>query len=136
MQWATVIYFTKNKLAESVFKFMDYIKENYEFYSLMYNFRPNLYRNDYALSIALQSLIGYSTKNFTSIPGTISAVTGNIYVFPHILATATLAIGYTNSQGNPMMNCIRHTDLHFIDKRTLFEQCIQELETFVYAPSE
>ena len=69
MQWATVIYFRRSELAEAVFDFMEYIKQHYEFYSLMYNFRADKYRNDYALSIAVQTLTGYNTGNFAQIPG-------------------------------------------------------------------
>lgn len=74
MQWATVVYFTKSELAEAVFDFMAYIKKNYEFYSLMYNFRPDKYRNDFALSIAIQTLTGYNTGNFAQIPGNLDTL--------------------------------------------------------------
>lgn len=74
MQWATVIYFTRSELAEAVFDFMAYIRKNYEFYSLMYNFRADKYRNDFALSIAIQALTGYSIGNFAQIPGTLDTL--------------------------------------------------------------
>jgi hypothetical protein len=74
MQWATVIYFRRSELAESVFNFMEYIKQHYEFYSLMYNFRADKYRNDFALSIALQTLTGYNIGNFAQIPGTLDSL--------------------------------------------------------------
>ena len=74
MQWATVIYFRQSELAEAVFDFMRYIRQNYEFYSLMYNFRADKYRNDFALSIAIQTLTGYNTGNFAQIPGTLDSL--------------------------------------------------------------
>jgi len=74
MQWATVMYFRRSELAEAVFDFMRYIRQNYEFYSLMYNFRADKYRNDFALSIAIQTLTGYNTGNFAQIPGTLDSL--------------------------------------------------------------
>jgi len=69
MQWATVVYFTKNPFAKSVFDFMQHIKSNWEYYTLLYSFRSGLFRNDFAISIALQTLSGYSTKNHDVLPG-------------------------------------------------------------------
>ena len=74
MQWATVMYFRRSELAEAVFDFMLYIRQNYEFYSLMYNFRADKYRNDFALSIAIQTLTGYNIGNFAQIPGTLDSL--------------------------------------------------------------
>jgi hypothetical protein len=93
MQWATVIYFTKCEFSEAVFTFMNKIKENWEYYALLYNFRSHQFRNDFALSIALQALSGYSTKNHHSLPGklhtlfsdvTIKSVTDSeiVYIWP------------------------------------------------------
>lgn len=80
MQWATVIYFTKSKLAESIFSFMEIVKQNWEYYSMLYSFRSHNFRNDYALSIALQALSGYSTKNFNRLPGKLHTMFTDIEV--------------------------------------------------------
>ena len=39
MYWATVIYFRRSEFAQSVFEFMDYIRQHWEFYCLLYGFR-------------------------------------------------------------------------------------------------
>ena len=81
MQWATVIYFTKNELAEGIFDFMGKIKDNWDFYKMLYGFANYRYRNDYALSIALQSLTGYGDSNFNCIPGKLMTVDMDTYVY-------------------------------------------------------
>jgi len=120
MQWATVIYFRRSELAESVFNFMEYIKQHYEFYSLMYNFRADKYRNDFALSIALQTLTGYNTGNFAQIPGTLdSLLLGTdivdintqgeiVYTYPSII---TRDLKFSK---------LKNTSIHILYKLSLF----------------
>jgi hypothetical protein len=78
MYWATVVYFTKNEFAKSVFDFMQYIRDNWDYYSNLYNFSPDLYRNDFTLSIALQTLSGYGINNFNRLPGKLQTLFSNV----------------------------------------------------------
>lgn len=80
MQWATVLYFTKSKFSESVFAMMDHIKQNWDEYALIYHFKSHNFRNDYALSIALQTLTGWSTSNHCTLPGKLHTLTNNTTV--------------------------------------------------------
>jgi len=75
MYWATVICFTKSQYAESVFRMMEMIEVNYEMYATLYKFSHRPYRNDYALSIALNTLNGHFLSAVGSIPGKIATVT-------------------------------------------------------------
>lgn len=116
MQWATVIYFTKSQLAESVFDFMAYIKQHYEFYSLLYGFRNHQFRNDYALSIALQTLTGYNTGNYANLPGMLVTATNNV----HITGIKSNRIFYTYSVGGKMMGAVSAgNNTHFLNKDEL-----------------
>jgi hypothetical protein len=123
MQWATVVYFTKNQLAEGVFEFMQGIKENYLYYAGAYNFTAQLYRNDYALSIALQALTGYNNTNFRSIPGPLLTAntgvdiaevrkSGDIVFTWNYKATDTTPGGVTYTT-------IKDTNIHIMNKRTI-----------------
>lgn len=59
LYWATVMYFKKTPMVESIFSLMSFIKDNYFYYQQLYNFSPSGYfRNDYALSIALHMISG------------------------------------------------------------------------------
>ena len=69
MYWATVIYFTKCPFAEAIFTFMKIIKSNWDYYADLYMFKAKNFRNDFALSIALQALSGYSIYNANHLPG-------------------------------------------------------------------
>lgn len=68
MCWATVVYFTKCEFSKTVFEFMELIRDNWSYYSLLYNFRSDLFRNDYALSISLHLLSGFDNQHYTRLP--------------------------------------------------------------------
>ena len=68
--WATVIYFRKNTVTETFFNLVKHIKDNYMHYRGVYQFKNTVYRNDFAFSIAVHILSGYSKNNFVGvIPG-------------------------------------------------------------------
>jgi hypothetical protein len=120
MQWATVIYFTKNELAESVFNFIEYIKQHYEFYSLMYNFRPDKFRNDYALSIALQALTGYNTGNFSQIPEHLDTLTLGVTIVD-VRENGEIVFMHPNGVTKDMkVSVIKNVSIHILHKYSLF----------------
>jgi hypothetical protein len=59
MYWATVIYFRKSEKAALLFNLVEHVKENWEFYKMLYEVPGHLYRNDYAFSIAIHILNGF-----------------------------------------------------------------------------
>ena len=120
MQWATVIYFTKNTLAESVFEFMGTIKDNWDFYKMLYGFHGYRYRNDFALSIALQSLTGFGDNNFSKIPGKLMTVDMDTHLYNIDPDTKTVVSNNTGVQ------FLRHTNLHFFNKRDIVRREIQD----------
>lgn len=60
MYWATVIYFRKSEKAAMMFHLVEHIRENWDFYKLTYDFPNTMFRNDYAFSIAIHILNGFS----------------------------------------------------------------------------
>jgi hypothetical protein len=67
MYWATAVYFKKGNKAKLLFSLVEHIKDNWEFYKLTYEFPGSLFRNDYAFSIAIHILNGFSEEgNYTT----------------------------------------------------------------------
>jgi len=57
LYWATAMYFKKSARAECLFDLMKFIKNNYQYYQNLYQFKSSGYfRNDYALSIAIHMM--------------------------------------------------------------------------------
>jgi len=123
MQWATVMYFTKNQLAQGVFEFMQGIKENYLYYAGAYNFTAQLYRNDYALSIALQALTGYNNKNFRAIPGSLLTANTGIDI-AEVRKSGEIVFSWDHKKtetqaAGKSFTMLKDTNIHIMNKRTI-----------------
>ena len=113
MQWATVIYFKKCQLAKSIFDFMQLIKKDWKYYSVLYSFRNHNFRNDYALSIALQTLTGYSTLNFNRMPGKLHTIFSNTEVVD-VKDNGTVTFKWNNQ-----VSKITGMNIHCINKEAM-----------------
>lgn len=74
MWWATVMMFRRSTAAELLFDSMQMIRDNWTHYRNLYKNSNSTYRNDHALSIALNTLNGH-TLQADSIPGTLASLT-------------------------------------------------------------
>ena len=68
MYWATVFYFKKSDFAKNLFTLISHIKYNYKYYYYLYNCSGNLFRNDFAFSMALHILNGSVAFDVPSLP--------------------------------------------------------------------
>ncbi|MBT7765720.1 MAG: hypothetical protein HN730_01110 [Bdellovibrionales bacterium] len=70
MYWATVAYFRKSHYCQLFFDLVKAIRKNYLFYSKSYYLlSPDLYRNDYAWSIAAHLLSDTKRESIPPLPG-------------------------------------------------------------------
>lgn len=60
MYWATVVYFKRGGQAKALFDLVEFIRDNWPYYSMLYELPGNLFRNDYAFSIAIHILNGFT----------------------------------------------------------------------------
>jgi len=67
MRWATMIYFRKSPVAESLFALADHIRMTYGFWKQIHSLPGRLYRNDFAFALASHLLSG-QTDGGTLIP--------------------------------------------------------------------
>lgn len=63
MYWATILYFTKSDTSEHIFNLVKHIKENYNYYRLVYDIAEGKFRNDFAFSIAIHMMRGFTEDN-------------------------------------------------------------------------
>jgi hypothetical protein len=66
--WATTVMFKKNQESKLFFDTVDYIKENYQYYSELFGFMPWQYRNDISFSVAKHILGGFETDRKSTLP--------------------------------------------------------------------
>jgi hypothetical protein len=122
MWWATVIYFKKCNESRCVFDMMKMIQHNYDHYSKLYRFRTTPFRNDYALSIALNTVYGHAIPESIEIPWKLMNVEFNTD------ATEKSSTGWElkfNKQVSDKMVNYKITtydqDLHILNKDALFD---------------
>jgi len=121
MRWCTCVYFTKSPFAEQVFKMMAEIKDNYLYYSHLFNFKPSPYRNDFALSIALQVLSGYQDQSHHFHFPLASLSTDEI--IQEVRSDGTIKFmydDYTNGHRKGV-GTVKGLDLHIMNKKQIFD---------------
>lgn len=64
--WATVVYFTKSEPNKIFFDLIEFISKNWEYYRRLYQIDDALFRNDYAFSIAVHIMNGFSSGDFVT----------------------------------------------------------------------
>jgi len=74
MYWATVMLFRRSKTAELIFQSMQMVRDNWNHYRNLYGILKSTYRNDFALSIAMNIVNGH-ILNIPSIPWNLLTVT-------------------------------------------------------------
>jgi len=68
--WATVFWFRKCNETETFFNLVDHIRENWDYYKMVYQFASSMYRNDQAFSMAIHLMNGYTQSDWAGkIPG-------------------------------------------------------------------
>jgi hypothetical protein len=73
MSWATIMMFRRSTRAKHIFDIMTMIYNNWDHYRNLYGVLRPTYRNDYALSIAMNIVDGH-TLSTPSIPWSLASV--------------------------------------------------------------
>lgn len=131
MQWATVVYFTKNPLAKALFDYMGLIKKEYKYFSAVYNYTMELFRNDYTLSMALQTLTGYNQSNFTAIPGALISANTTVEIL-EVRPNGDIVFNWTYGKSQTVnVTRINGTSVHIMNKQSITDpRILNELEGF------
>ena len=66
--WATVVAFKKTDRAKQIFDTLKMVQENYDHYANIHSFVGGVFRNDYALTLALKIVNGHSDDKNDYIP--------------------------------------------------------------------
>jgi hypothetical protein len=123
MWWATVTYFRKSDLAKQIFSVWKMVQDNWYHYSRLYKFSQDLFRNDYAVSIALATVYGHQL-NIPSIPWPLFTAFYDVYmnqVNDDCFKLNYVRIGEKQLHQNLILdNC----DLHVMNKPDLEKICV------------
>ena len=124
--WATVVTFKKTSKAKQVFDCMQMIENNYSHYGYIHNFIPNQFRNDYALTLALDIVNGHLFQNTDVIPWQLIHL-GKVHNFAKNndseFCTEFTALFDKTVYGKSKIEyiTIKDLDFHVLDKSRLLE---------------
>jgi hypothetical protein len=116
MWWATVMMFRRSNTAQYIFDCMSMTRENWRHYKDLYHIAGSLYRNDYALSIALGIVSGH-TLQVDNIPFGLATVMPEHTL--RQLDTDYFEIGYTGLDRKSKTMAWRGMDFHAMGKKHL-----------------
>ena len=116
MAWATVMRFTRSELSKNIFDMMLMIRNNWQHYRNLYGISQSTYRNDYALSIALNTLHGHQGR-WPSVPWRLASVVPD-HELEYIDAD-TFKVSYKTSDSMSKHITISGQDFHAMGKKHL-----------------
>ena len=113
--WATVLYFDRSSMAQDFFVMMDMIKHNYPHYADIYRFRTQPFRNDFAASIALNTIYGHIPDAIPVIPWRMANVFSDVGITTEDQQTFELT--YSVGKDNAFKRITTTgQDFHFMNK--------------------
>ena len=115
MWWATVVMFRRSRATSMVFDSWQMIQQHWDHYRDIYHINQSVFRNDFALSIALCLTSGHTVFEQSIpwsmpcvMPGTALSMTGG-----------TAEIQYHDHNQRPRRQTFRDQDFHAMDKFAL-----------------
>ena len=135
MAWATAIYFKKTNLVEHFFNIMEHVYSNYFYYKQVYEFRGDLYRNDFAASVARHMLNDFtenSLADIVSLPVSkiVTAKPEDEIVEFKNINHVKVKIAKPNKPNEFIVNSIKNTNVHFLNKKTILDNCDAIMELY------
>jgi hypothetical protein len=118
MAWATVMRFRRSVFVEQIFEIMRMVKEHWQHYRNLYGIHKSNYRNDHALSIALNILHGHQAA-WPAVPWSLASV-----VPEHVLTQIsedTFRVDYVTTDQRPRHITLAGYDFHAMGKHHLGE---------------
>ena len=124
--WATVITFRKTKRAKQIFECLEMVQKNYEHYANIHSFIAGVYRNDYALTLALRIANGHMNHESDIIPWNLLHVGKNtsVYADKETEFNTEYTVMFDNWQRGKIRKeyiTIKDTDFHVMNKENFLE---------------
>lgn len=118
--WATVFFFRKTEINKIFFDLIKHIQENYLHYRSVYQFKSNVFRNDFAFSIAIHIMNGYQKGNFAGkLPGKLFYIIDKDVLHKLQNEKFTVMIEKPNRLGEYTLATIKGSNLHVMNKFSL-----------------
>lgn len=119
--WATVLGFRKTEKAKQLFSCMRMVQKNYIHYANLFNFNPDVYRNDFALTIAHRLINGHYYDKSNILPWNLMHVwlKTNLFVEKKTKFNTKYTVIYDHHKNGKIKKeyiTIKDMDFHVINK--------------------
>ena len=122
--WATVFVFEKNLVTEAFFDLVGYIKTNWIYFRMLYNIDAEMFRNDFAFSIAIHIMNGKTDGGFAvDLPGTMTYSLDRDILVQIDNTQLKFLVEKQNHLGEYILAKTRGIDVHVMNKFSL-SRCI------------
>lgn len=118
--WATVFFFKKTQLNEKFFKLVEHIRDNWAYYSTVYQCISKKFRNDFAFSIAIHMMNGFTDGNFaTKIPNKMHYTLDRDFLLEHNDTTMKFLVQKKSNIKDYTLIKTNFLDVHVMNKHSL-----------------
>jgi hypothetical protein len=124
--WATVVMFKKTERTRQIFECLEMVQTNYDHYANIHSFIGGVYRNDYALTLALRIANGHTDRPEDIIPWNLVHVGKNTSVYNNTdeELNTEYTVMFDNWQRGKIRKeytTIKDTDFHVMNKDNFME---------------
>jgi hypothetical protein len=123
--WATVIYFKKTNRTKQIFESLKMVQDNYEHYANIHQFVNISYRNDYALTLAVNIVNGHIIPKSDIIPWSLVHVGKNTLMHKTTDNESTdFLVTFDNWKNGKIRKeymIIKDLDFHMMNKNNVME---------------
>jgi hypothetical protein len=117
LYWATTVMFTKNPASKLFFDTVEYVKQNYLYYSDVFRFDHRQFRNDIAFSVAKHLLDGFEESTLGRLPAILSALDKDI-LYEVDGSTLKFLVDY-KLDNTYCAAAVRDVDIHIMNKQSI-----------------
>lgn len=124
--WATVIKFRKSNKAKQIFECLEMVQKNFNHYANIHGFISSIYRNDYALTLALRIVNGHSQCSSDVIPWNLLHIGKNTSVYknndnPFNTEYTVIFDNWKKNKIRKEYMTIKDMDFHVMNKENFLE---------------
>lgn len=118
--WATVVIFDKTEINRSFFDLISYIKQNWQYFKVLYSIDYGSFRNDFAFSIAIHIMNGKTNGGFaTNIPRPISFISDRDFLLDIKEDSMKFLVEKADYLGEYTLASVGNIDVHAMNKHSL-----------------
>jgi len=121
LYWATTVMFKKDEYSRLFFNLVEFIKDNYRYYSDLLRIDSRIYRNDVSFSIAKHILDGFRNDLSLSLPSVLTVQGKDLVEKIKDDGTIVCLIDYYLNEQEYVLTSFKDQDIHIMNKHSILK---------------